>query len=155
MELVEGRTLRDAIAQGPLSIRQAWSIARQFAEGLAAAHAKGIVHRDLKPENVMLTPEGAVKILNFGVARQVVAAAPAGATPVATVTDAGTVAGTILGTVGYMSPEQATGRNADFRSDQFSFGAVIYELLTATRAFHRPTAVETLLFLTSRFLSSN
>jgi serine/threonine protein kinase/Flp pilus assembly protein TadD len=144
MELVEGRTLRDTIAQGPMPIRQAWSIARQFAEGLAAAHAKGIVHRDLKPENVMLTPEGAVKILDFGVARQVVAASPAGATPVATVTDAGTVAGTILGTVGYMSPEQATGRNADFRSDQFSFGAVIYELLTGQRAFHRPTAVETL-----------
>ena len=144
MELVEGRTLRDTIAQGPISIRQAWSIARQFAEGLAAAHAKGIVHRDLKPENVMLTPEGAVKILDFGVARQVVAATPADATPAATVTDAGTVAGTILGTVGYMSPEQATGRNADFRSDQFSFGAVIYELLTGQRAFHRPTAVETL-----------
>jgi eukaryotic-like serine/threonine-protein kinase len=144
MELVEGRTLRDTIAPGPMSIRQAWSIARQFAEGLAAAHAKGIVHRDLKPENVMLTPEGAVKILDFGVARQVVATTPAGPTPVATVTDAGTVAGTILGTVGYMSPEQATGRNADFRSDQFSFGAVIYELLTGQRAFHRPTAVETL-----------
>ena len=144
MELVEGRTLRDTIAQGPISIRQAWSIARQFAEGLAAAHAKGIVHRDLKPENVMLTDEGAVKILDFGVARQVVAAAPADATSAATVTDAGTVAGTILGTVGYMSPEQATGRNADFRSDQFSFGAVIYELLTGQRAFHRPTAVETL-----------
>ena len=144
MELVEGRTLRDTIAQGPMSIRQAWSIARQFAEGLAAAHAKGIVHRDLKPENVMLTPEGAVKILDFGVARQVLAATPAGATPAATVTDAGTIAGTILGTVGYMSPEQATGRNADFRSDQFSFGAVIYELLTGQRAFHRPTAVETL-----------
>ena len=74
MELVEGRTLRDAIAQGSMPIRQAWSIARQFAEGLAAAHAKGIVHRDLKPENVMLTDAGAVKILDFGVARQVIAA---------------------------------------------------------------------------------
>jgi serine/threonine protein kinase/tetratricopeptide (TPR) repeat protein len=144
MELVEGRTLSHAILHSPMPIRQAWSIARQFAEGLAAAHAKGIVHRDLKPENVMLTPEGGVKILDFGVARQVAAPTPAGASPAATVTDAGTVAGAILGTVGYMSPEQATGGNADFRSDQFSFGAVIYELLTGQRAFHRPTPVETL-----------
>ena len=143
MELVEGRTLREAIADGPLSIRQAWSIARQLAEGLAAAHAKGIVHRDLKPENVMLTHEGGVKILDFGVARQVAPASASGSS-LATATDAGTVAGTILGTVGYMSPEQATGRNVDFRSDQFSFGAVIYELLAGQRAFQRPTAVETL-----------
>ena len=143
MELVEGRTLREAIAHGPLSIRQAWSIARQLAEGLAAAHAKGIVHRDLKPENVMVTDEGGVKILDFGVARQVVAPIRRGAS-LATVTDVGTIAGTILGTVGYMSPEQATGRTVDFRSDQFSFGAVIYELLAGQRAFQRPTAVETL-----------
>jgi eukaryotic-like serine/threonine-protein kinase len=143
MELVEGRTLREAIVDGPLSIRQAWSIARQLAEGLAAAHAKGIVHRDLKPENVMLTHEGGAKILDFGVARQVTPAS-ASASSLATTTDAGTVAGEILGTVGYMSPEQATGRNVDFRSDQFSFGAVIYELLAGQRAFQRPTAVETL-----------
>ena len=102
------------------------------------------MHRDLKPENVMLTDDGAVKILDFGVARQAVAAALDGASSAATVTGSGTVAGTILGTVGYMSPEQATGRHVDFRSDQFSFGAVIYELLTGQRAFHRPTVVETL-----------
>ena len=143
MELVEGRTLREAIVDGPLSIREAWSIARQCAEGLAAAHARGIVHRDLKPENVMLTQEGGVKILDFGVARQV-APASANAPSLATATDVATVAGAILGTVGYMSPEQATGRNVDFRSDQFSFGAVIYELLAGQRAFQRPTAVETL-----------
>jgi TolB-like protein/tetratricopeptide (TPR) repeat protein/tRNA A-37 threonylcarbamoyl transferase component Bud32 len=143
MELVEGRTLREAIADSPVSIGQAWSIARQLAEGLAAAHAKGIVHRDLKPENVMLTHEGGVKILDFGVARQVAPASPSGSA-LATATDVGTVAGAILGTVGYMSPEQATGRNVDFRSDQFSFGAVIYELLSGQRAFQRPTAVETL-----------
>ena len=143
MELVEGRTLREAIADGPLSIRQAWSIARQLAEGLAAAHAKGIVHRDLKQENVMLTHEGGVKILDFGVARQVAPASARGSS-LATATDVGTMAGAILGTVGYMSPEQATRRNVDFRSDQFSFGAVIYELLAGQRAFHRPTAVETL-----------
>ena len=143
MELVEGRTLRDVIAQGPASIRQAWSIARQLAEGLAAAHVRGIVHRDLKPENVMVTNEGAVKILDFGVARQVLAPALEGASADA-VTVEGTVDGAILGTVGYMSPEQATGRTVDFRSDQFSFGVVLYELLTGQRAFQRATSVETL-----------
>jgi eukaryotic-like serine/threonine-protein kinase len=143
MEFVEGRTLREVVAQGPIPIRQAWSIARQLGEGLAAAHARGIVHRDLKPENVMLTPEGAVKILDFGVARQVVAPSLDGGSA-ETVTAAGTIDGAILGTVGYMSPEQAMGRNVDFRSDQFSFGAVIYELLTGQRAFQRATAVETL-----------
>ena len=156
MELVEGRTLRDTIAPGPMSIRQAWSIARQFAEGLAAAHAKGIVHRDLKPENVMLTPEGAGNILDFGVARQVVAATPAGATPVATVTDAGTVAGTILGTVGYMSPEQATGRNADFNPTS-SRSAPSSTSCSPARApsIVRPRSKRSLPFcVTSRFLSS-
>ena len=144
MELVEGRTLRDVIAQGPMPIRQAWSIARQFAEGLAAAHAKGIVHRDLKPENVMLTDEGARQDSRFRSRPPGCRRTLDGPSSAATVTGSETVAGTILGTVGYMSPEQATGRNVDFRSDQFSFGAVIYELLTGQRAFHRPTAVETL-----------
>lgn len=145
MELVEGQTLREAIADGPLSIRQAWSIARQLADGLAAAHAKGIVHRDLKPENVMLTHEGGAKILDFGVARQVIPVSSSAASlATATATDVGTVAGAILGTIGYMSPEQAMGRDVDFRSDQFSFGAVIYELLAGQRAFQRPTALETL-----------
>jgi TolB-like protein/tetratricopeptide (TPR) repeat protein/predicted Ser/Thr protein kinase len=144
MELVEGRTLRDVVAHGPLPIRQSWSIARQLADGLAAAHSKGIVHRDLKPENVMLTDEGGVKILDFGVARQAVASTPDDAAAAATVTGSGTVAGVLLGTAGYMSPEQATGQTADFRSDQFSFGAVIYEVLTGERAFRRPSPVETL-----------
>jgi TolB-like protein/tetratricopeptide (TPR) repeat protein/predicted Ser/Thr protein kinase len=143
MELIEGRTLREAIAEGPVPIRRAWSIARQLADGLAAAHAKGIVHRDLKPDNVMVTAEGAVKILDFGVARQNTATTPEGASA-DTVTGSGTIAGAILGTVGYMSPEQAVGREADFRSDQFSFGAVMYELLTRQRAFHRSTSIETL-----------
>jgi serine/threonine-protein kinase len=144
MELVEGRTLREVIAQGPLPIRQAWSIARQLSEGLAAAHARGIVHRDLKPENVMVTHEGAVKVLDFGVARQAIAPALEGASAETVTAAGGTVDGAILGTVGYMSPEQAMGRPVDFRSDQFSFGTVIYELLTGQRAFHRATSVETL-----------
>ena len=143
LELVEGATLADRLERGRLPVAEALAIARQMAEGLAAAHAKGIVHRDLKPENVMLTNEGGVKILDFGVARHV-APPSEKAWSLATATDAGTVDGAILGTVGYMSPEQATGRNVDFRSDQFSFGAVLYELLAGQRAFERATAVETL-----------
>ncbi len=146
MEWVEGRTLRQVLADGPLPIRDAWSMARQVADGLAAAHAKGIVHRDLKPENVMLTSEGRAKILDFGLARRNVVEAleeKAEAETVATAM-AGTFAGAILGTVGYMSPEQAAGKPADFRSDQFSFGLLTYELLAGRRAFDRPSAVETL-----------
>ena len=147
MELIEGRTLRDAVAPGPMPVRRAWSIAAQLADGLAVAHARGIVHRDLKPENVMLTADGRVKILDFGLARQNVASLADGTSSVGTLTVPerdGTVAGVILGTAGYMSPEQAMGSSADSRSDQFSFGAVIYEVLTGKRAFKRPTPVETL-----------
>ena len=148
MEWVEGRTLRQAIAAGPLPLRDVVSIARQVADGLAAAHAKGVVHRDLKPENVMLTGDGRSKILDFGLARQTLGEALEGpASQVGTLTpppsDA-TREGTILGTVGYMSPEQAAGRPADFRSDQFSLGLIVYEMLAGRRAFERPTAVETL-----------
>ena len=145
MEWVEGRTLRQVLADGPLPIRDAWSIGRQIADGLAAAHAKGVVHRDLKPENVMLTSEGRPKILDFGLARHnVVEALEEKAAAETMATPAGTFAGAILGTVGYMSPEQAAGKPADFRSDQFSFGLLIYELLAGRRAFHRDSAVETL-----------
>ena len=148
MEWVEGRTLRQALAGGPLPLRQVLSIARQVADGLAAAHAKGIVHRDLKPENVMLAADGRSKILDFGLARQTVAETLEGPiskvdTRAAPPSDA-TREGTILGTVGYMSPEQAAGRSADFRSDQFALGLIVYEMLTGRRAFARPTAVETL-----------
>jgi serine/threonine-protein kinase len=148
MEWVEGRTLRDALGTGPLPIREALAIARQVADGLAAAHAKGIVHRDLKPANVMIAVEGRGKILDFGLARQtsgegqedVLSQADTLATP----SGEATREGTILGTVGYMSPEQAKGRPVDFRSDQFAFGLIVYEMLTGRRAFDRPTPVETL-----------
>ena len=150
MEWVEGQTLRQALleADGPLPLRDAVTIFRQIAEGLAAAHTKGIVHRDLKPENVMLASDGRSKILDFGLARQSLGESLEGSgskiETLAGLPNAQTFEGTILGTVGYMSPEQASGRSVDFRSDQFSLGLIAYEMLSGRRAFSRPTAVETL-----------
>jgi TolB-like protein/tRNA A-37 threonylcarbamoyl transferase component Bud32/Tfp pilus assembly protein PilF len=150
MEWVEGRTLRQALleADSALPLSDALTIARQIAEGLAAAHAKGIVHRDLKPENVMLALDGRSKILDFGLARQSVVesleGAGSGVETLAGFPSAQTFEGTVLGTVGYMSPEQASGRPVDFRSDQFALGLIVYEMVTGRRAFSRPTAVETL-----------
>jgi len=148
MEWVEGRTLRQALADGPLPLREAWSITRQVADGLAAAHVKGIVHRDLKPENVMLGADGRARILDFGLARQTLGESLEGslsqANTISTPPRDETREGMILGTVGYMSPEQAAGRLVDFRSDQFALGLIAYEMLTGQRAFARPTAVETL-----------
>jgi TolB-like protein/cytochrome c-type biogenesis protein CcmH/NrfG/predicted Ser/Thr protein kinase len=147
MEWVEGRTLRQTLSGGPLALAQALSIAREIAEGLAAAHAKGIVHRDLKPENIMLRTDGRAKILDFGLARQtVVDAMGASASNVETpaALAGATVEGAILGTVGYMSPEQAAGRPVDFRADQFSFGLIVYEMLAGRRAFERASMAETL-----------
>ena len=147
MEWVEGRTLRQAIEEGPLEIADAWSVARQVADGLAAAHAKGIVHRDLKPENVMLGLDGRARILDFGLARVNVVEALEGAhsrVETVAVPARATRAGSILGTVGYMSPEQAAGRQADAQSDQFSLGLLTYEMLSGRQAFERPSVIETL-----------
>src|SRR6266404_7677908 len=150
MEWVEGRTLRQALleADGPLPLRDCLTIARQIAEGLAAAHARGVVHRDLKPENVMLAADGRSKILDFGLARQSVVesleGSGSGVETLAGFPNAQTFEGTVLGTVGYMSPEQASGRPVDFRSDQFALGLIVFEMVTGRRAFSRPTAVETL-----------
>jgi serine/threonine protein kinase len=142
MELVEGRTLRDLLATGPLPLRRALGLAAQIADGLAKAHEAGIVHRDLKPENVMATSDGFAKILDFGLARLTVREAePEFDTRTA---GAGTQPGIVLGTLAYMSPEQASGASVDFRSDQFSFGALLYEMLTGQRAFAKSSSVDTL-----------
>jgi eukaryotic-like serine/threonine-protein kinase len=142
MELVEGQTLRQILQAGPMTPRRALQVAAPIADGLAKAHDAGIVHRDLKPENLMVSHDGFAKILDFGLAKLTGdAQALAG---LETLTKQGTQPGSVLGTVGYMSPEQAGGGTTDSRSDQFSFGLVLYEMLTGQRAFSRPTAVETL-----------
>ena len=143
MELIEGRTLRELVADGPLPLVKILRIASQAAEGLARAHSSGIVHRDLKPENLMVSQDGYVKILDFGLAKL---AAPA-AEEVSQLKTAEfdlTGRGVVLGTTAYMSPEQAGGREIDFRSDQFSLGCVLYEMATGRHAFRKETAVETL-----------
>ena len=141
-ELLEGSTLRDQLLRGPLPVRKAVDCSIQTARGLAAAHEKGIVHRDLKPENLFVTKDGRIKILDFGLAKLIQAAdVPAADRP--TMTE-GTEPGVVLGTVGYMSPEQVRGHAADDRADLFAFGAILHEMLTGKRAFHKPTSAETM-----------
>ena len=144
MELVSGASLR-ALMGSAVPVRRLLQIAAQIAEGLAKAHDAGIVHRDLKPENVMVTEDGLVKILDFGLAKltQGSGATAAANTQEATLA-AETAPGIVMGTVGYMSPEQALGKTVDYRSDQFSLGAILYEMATGRRAFHRGSTPETL-----------
>ena len=140
MELVDGKTLRVLLEDGALAIRKLLDVATQLAEALSKAHESGIVHRDMKPENVIVTKDGYVKVLDFGLARQV--GPRKESSEIATQT--GTTPGTVMGTVGYMSPEQAAGRPVDFRSDQFSLGSMLYEMSTGKKAFSRGTSAESL-----------
>ncbi len=157
-ELVEGEPLRAKMQHGAMPVRQVVELATQFADGMAAAHAVGIVHRDLKPENVMVTRDGRVKILDFGLARIMRTTPVSGSGNYATTeamdydapaaspatAEYKTIPGMILGTVAYMSPEQARGQDASYRSDQFSFGLIVYEMLSGKQAFVRDSAVETM-----------
>ena len=138
MELVESEDLSARIARGAIPVDDARSIARQIAEALEAAHEQGIIHRDLKPANIKLRADGTVKILDFGLAKAiepVATASPGHSVSPTITTPAMTQAGMILGTAAYMSPEQARGRSVDRRADIWSFGVVLYEMLSGVRAF--------------------
>lgn len=152
LEFVEGETLADRLAKGPIPVDEALSLAKQMAEALEAAHEKGVVHRDLKPGNVMITPDGAVKVLDFGLARTAdsapsntnvpaLADSPTVTSP-ARYAHSPTIPGVIMGTAGYMSPEQARGKPVDKRSDIFSFGCVLYEMLTGAPPFQGETVAD-------------
>jgi hypothetical protein len=143
MELLQGESLRDVLARGPLAVARAIDYATQIAHGLAAAHDQGIVHRDLKPGNVFVTRSGVAKILDFGLAKHVSTGDDDEATRLREFGDTGS--GGVLGTVGYMAPEQVKGGPVDHRADLFAFGAMLYEMLTGRRAFERETAVETMI----------
>ena len=146
MEYLDGQTLAELLAKGPLPLKEALAIARQIADAVEAAHEKGIVHRDLKPANIKVRADGTVKVLDFGLAKALdsevgrsdVSQSPAGRNP------AGTGVGIILGTAAYMSPEQAKGNTADRRTDIFAFGCVLYEMLTGRRVFEGDSLPEIL-----------
>jgi len=151
LELVEGETLAERIQRGRIPVDEALKIAHSICEALEAAHEKGIIHRDLKPANVKITPEGTVKVLDFGLAKALDTAPGDGnLSNSPTLTIAGTQAGMILGTAAYMSPEQAKGCNTDQRSDIFSFGAVLYEMLTGRQAFQGDNVSEVLASVLAR-----
>jgi predicted ATPase len=139
MELVCGETLRQLLASGPIPFRKAIAIAAQVADALARAHEIGVVHRDLKPDNLMVSIDGAAKVLDFGLAKLLALDHP----PEADASTSISKDGAVMGTLGYMSPEQANGAKLDFRSDQFSFGSVLYEMVTGVPAFQKKTAAET------------
>ncbi len=145
LELVEGDTLHDRLRRGPLPLAEALAVAQQIADALDAAHRAGIIHRDLKPSNIKITPDGVVKVLDFGLAK---ALAAEGSGPdlskSPTMTADGTIAGVILGTAAYMSPEQARGQPVDKRTDIWAFGCVLFEMLTGSAAFARETVTDTI-----------
>jgi len=144
LELVEGETLQERIARGPIPVDESLTIALQICEGLEAAHEKGIIHRDLKPANIKITPEGQAKILDFGLAKALEVETPVSdLSHSPTTTQAATQAGVILGTAAYMSPEQARGKPLDKRTDVWAFGCVLFEMLTGKKAFGESKAGQT------------
>ncbi len=144
MEIVRGVSLRELLTDGPVAARKLLDIGAQIGEGLAKAHAAGIVHRDLKPENVMVTDDGLVKILDFGLAKLAEPDSGANEATHAPTVSGATEPGIVMGTVGYMSPEQTLAKAVDFRSDQFALGAILYELSTGRRAFARESVPQTM-----------
>jgi eukaryotic-like serine/threonine-protein kinase len=144
LELVEGETLEQRIAQGPIPLTEAMGLATQIGEALEAAHGKGIIHRDLKPANIKLTPDGKVKVLDFGLAKALENTPTGNAMSNSPTMMSGTMGGAILGTAAYMSPEQARGRTVDKRADIWAFGCVLYEMLTGRAAFEGETISDTL-----------
>src|SRR5215831_10078653 len=157
MELVEGETLADQIARGPLAPSEALPIVRQLVDALEAAHEKGVIHRDLKPANIKITPDGAVKVLDFGLAKlapiEVESVQAGGMNALSmspTLSIHATYAGVILGTAAYMSPEQAKGRTVDRRSDVWAFGCVLFETLTGRRPFDGEDVADTIAFVLTK-----
>src|SRR6266567_2588816 len=142
LELVEGVTLDNRVHRAPLPLAEALTFARQIADALEAAHRSGIIHRDLKPSNIKITPDGLVKVLDFGIAKALAAEAPIGAAAESP-TLTGTMLGAILGTAAYMSPEQARGQAVDKRTDIWAFGCVLLEMLTGSSTFGRATVTDT------------
>ena len=150
LELIEGPTLADRLKSGPLPVAEALNVARQIAEALDAAHEKGIVHRDLKPANIKITPAGVVKVLDFGLAKVDDDGAAPDLSQSPTMTVGGTREGVILGTAAYMSPEQARGKPVDKRADIWSFGCVLFEMLTGRVAFAGDTISDTIAAILER-----
>ena len=142
MEYVQGETLKDKLAEGPLALRETLQLAAEISEALEEAHKQGIVHRDLKPSNIMLTPQGHAKVMDFGLAKQLISAEGVGDQE-QTLSANLTKTGTTLGTLAYMSPEQLRGEEVDTRSDVFSFGVLLYEMIAGVNPFLKPQRMET------------